>query len=61
MSLNGEHINLKKTNWPLEEQMGDMIACDKVCPEVISAFSLPSCGEIQSSLVDEALWEGGDL
>ena len=35
-----------------------MIACDKVRLGVVSASSLLFCGESQSSLVDETVWEG---
>lgn len=37
----------------IEEQMGGEIVCDEVCQGVELTSSLFSCGESQSSLVDE--------
>lgn len=35
----------RKDGWPLEEEIGGRIFCDKVCLGVTSAFTLLSCDE----------------
>ena len=44
-----------RENEPLEEQMGGMIVCDKVCLDVVWTFSVLLS---QFSLVDETPGEG---
>lgn len=43
---------------PLEEQMGGMIVCDKVCLGGVLTSSLLSCDKSQSLLLDETSGRG---
>ena len=51
--LRGKKMLLEKMNEPLEEQMGSVIVCGKICSGVMSISPLPSCDKHQSFLFDE--------
>lgn len=56
--LRGQEIIFRKMNGPLEEQMGSVLVCDKVCLGVVSTSSFLSCDKSPSSLVDETPRQG---
>lgn len=51
-------IFLGQVNGPLEEEMGGMKVCHKLCLGVVSTSSLLLCGKSQSSLADETPRKG---